>query len=189
MNPLPSNIQDSRSPPTTQSGYSSPSPKGLMCRPAGKLGPVVFTPPQWEPELGMEGGGARTPGFALRPQHDSSLTPSGSRPKPLGRGRSLSSQPQGREKRGRGEILVTIATGELGRFSPMGSVSRGTISLPRRCLEGSGSRDDRGTSPNWILGSKGPDNPDDNVPWPLTAPSASIPRLRGRLKWLDYVGV
>jgi hypothetical protein len=162
-----------------------------MCRPAGKLGPVVFAPPQWEPELGMEGGGARTPGFAPRlPQHDSSLTPSGFRPKPLGRGRSLSSQQQGREKRGGGVgTQVTIATGELGRSSPTGFVSRGTVSPLRRCLEGAGARD-RGRSPIWVLGSKEPDNTDDIVALAPHCPiclhsqapgSAQVAGLCGRL--------
>lgn len=78
----------------------------------------------------MGGGGARTPRLPPNPRFK--FNPFGLQSQDAGAGAEpVFSATRPRETQGRGTGF-TIATGELGRSRPTGSVSRGTIPPPRR---------------------------------------------------------
>uniref|UniRef100_A0A8I3RPE5 Amyloid beta like protein 1 n=2 Tax=Canis lupus familiaris TaxID=9615 RepID=A0A8I3RPE5_CANLF len=122
---------------------------------------------EWDPELGTEGGGARTPGFWPPPPR-LGFNPFGLQCGCAGVGAEpVSAATRPRDTPG---TWVAVATGELGRPRPVGAVSRGTVPLRRRVRGALRRGLALGGLNLWVLRSKRPGDTRAGVPGPSLTP-------------------
>uniref|UniRef100_A0A8C0L0L9 Amyloid beta like protein 1 n=1 Tax=Canis lupus dingo TaxID=286419 RepID=A0A8C0L0L9_CANLU len=122
---------------------------------------------EWDPELGTEGGGARTPGFWPPPPR-LGFNPFGLQCGCAGVGAEpVSAATRPRDTPG---TWVAVATGELGRPRPVGAVSRGTVPLRRRVPGALRRGLALGGLNLWVLRSKRPGDTRAGVPGPSLTP-------------------